>query len=60
MGRLCVPLGRGKPDTIVNFKFRILEGSQPFFGEFEGAEDGAGFILALLVFSGGGGVALSR
>ena len=29
---------------------------QPFFGEFEGAEDGAGLVLALVVFAGGDGV----
>ena len=37
-------------------KFRIPEASQPFFGEFEGAEDGAGFVQAFLVFAGGDGV----
>src|SRR5208283_1248348 len=29
---------------------------QSFFGELEGAEDGAGFVLAFLVFAGGDGV----
>ena len=50
------PFGRVKPPVPCGFKFRIPEGSQPFFSEFEGAEDGSCFVLALFVFAGGDGV----
>ena len=42
--------------TIGNRKSAISGSSQPFFGEFESAEDGSCLVLTLLVFAGGDGV----
>ena len=44
-------VNRNRQLKIVN-----LFASQPFFGELEGAEDGAGFVLAFVVLAGGDGV----